>query len=341
MSRFSARAAAAAALAAAAIAGCGDASSGGHAVKVAYSDPVGAQPGQQAIELGFRRGARELGWGASSIDANLSPDKQVSDIATMVTQRQSGIASWTLDPGAAAGAYGQAAAAGIPVVGVNSQGPGIDATVWWELNLCFPGAPIEDVTAFIAAARPGARVIMVGGPPVPSIMDYERCFAANARKHGLDVVATVHNTRDTAATAQPLVADALTRHPDVDAIWAYNDASALGASAAVLDSHRTVAEDGGPRGGVIVFGQNGDADAIAAIRQGRLTGTVDPDSVATGWTLIKALSGFVGDHRPEHPPKRLVVRSTTWTKRNIARYRAPQDRRYTLSTLPIVHVPAG
>jgi ribose transport system substrate-binding protein len=339
MSRFTAWAAVAAALAATAVAGCGDA--GGRAVKVAYSDPVGSQPGQQDVELGFRRGAHELGWGASAIDANLSPDKQVSDIATMITEHQSGIASWTLDPGAAAGAYGQADAAGIPVVGVNSQGAGIDATVWWELNLCFPGSPIEGVAAFIASARPGARVIMVGGPPVPSIMDYERCFAANARKHGLDVVATVHNTRDTAATAQPLVADALTRHPDADAIWAYNDASALGASAAVLGSHRAVGQDGGERDGVIVFGQNGDEDAITAIRQGRLTGTVDPDPVATGWALIKALSEFVGDDRPARPARRIVVRSTTWTKRNIARYRPPRERTYTLSTLPIVHVPAG
>ena len=31
---------------------------------------------------------------------------------------------------------------GIPVVGVNSEGSGILATVWWENNLCGPGSPI-------------------------------------------------------------------------------------------------------------------------------------------------------------------------------------------------------
>jgi ribose transport system substrate-binding protein len=322
----------AALLAALAVAACG--SSGSDATKVAYSNPVGAQPGQQDIVYGFRGGAEELGWQAESIDANLSPDKQVADIATMVTQGQAGIASWTLDPGAAAGAYGQAKAAGIPVVGVNSKGTGIDATVWWEVNLCGARSPIARLAEYIASEKPRAKVLSIGGPPVPSIQAYERCFAENARKQGLTIVGTTHNSKDTAATAQPLVADLLTEHPDVDAIWAYNDASALGASAALTSEGRKVYD--GANGGIIVFGQNGDADAITAIRERRLTGTVDPDPVATGWALIKALSGFVGAERVASPPRELVVESRTWTLRNIGDYRPPRERRYTLDTLPLV-----
>jgi ribose transport system substrate-binding protein len=331
---------AAALLAGLAIGACGSNGdgSGRGTTKVAYSDPVGAQPGQQDIVFGFDHGARELRWKAESIDANLSPDKQVADIATMVTQRQDGIASWTLDPGAAAGAYGQAKAAGIPVVGVNSEGPGIDATVWWEVNLCGADSPIAGITKYIRQAKPGAKVLQIGGPPVPSIQAYERCFAANAKTNGLTIVGTAHNVKDTAATAQPIVADLLIKHRDVDAIWAYNDASALGASAAVIANGGTVY---GARDGVIVFGQNGDADAITAIRERRLTGTLDPDPVATGWALIKALSGFVGKDKRADPPKRLVVKSTTWTLENISDYRSPRKRGYTLDTVPLVNVPAG
>ena len=132
-------------------------------------------------------------------------------------------------------------------------------------------------------------MLEVGGPPVPSIQAYEKCFAENAKKSGLTIVGEAHNTKDTAATAQPIVADLLTKTPDVDAIWAYNDASALGASAALTSNGEKVYD--GSNDGVIVFGQNGDVDAITAIREHRLTGTVDPDNVATGWALIKALSG--------------------------------------------------
>jgi ribose transport system substrate-binding protein len=333
---------AAAVMVALAIAACGSEDrngSSGHATKVAYSNPVGAQPGQQDIVFGFKGGANELGWTAESIDANLSPDKQVADIATMVAQGEHGIASWTLDPGAAVGAYGQAHAAHIPVVGVNSQGPGIDATVWWEINRCGAGSPIAELTKYIAMEKPGGKVLEIGGPPVPSIQAYERCFAENAKKNGLVLVGTPHNTKDTAATAQPIVADLLTKNRDVDAIWAYNDASALGASAALISDGGKVYDGSGD--GVIVFGQNGDLDAITAIRQHRLTGTLDPDPVATGWALIKALSGFVGKTKVDNPPKELVVKSDRWTLDNIDDYKPPRERHYTLATVPLVDLPAG
>jgi ribose transport system substrate-binding protein len=329
-------------MAALVIGACGeddDQGSGSDSATVAYSNPVGSQPGQQDIVFGFKAGAAELDWTAESIDANLSPDKQVADIATMVTQSVDGIASWTLDPGAAAGAYGQAKAAGIPVVGVNSEGSGILTTVWWENNLCGPGSPIADIAQYIADERPGAEVLEVGGPPVPSIQAYEKCFAENAKKRGLTIAGEAHNTKDTAATAQPLVADLLTKTPDVDAIWAYNDASALGASAALTSNGEKVYD--GSNDGVIVFGQNGDADAITAIREHRLTGTVDPDNVATGWALIKALSGLVGDATGDQPPKELVVKSHTWTVENIGDYKSPRDRHYSLDTVPLVDVASG
>ena len=328
-------------MAALAIAACGDDDngSGGPATKVAYSNPVGAQPGQQDIVFGFEAGAKELGWTAKSIDANLSPDKQVADIATMLSQGQDGIASWTLDPGAAAGAYEQAKAAQVPVVGVNSEGTGIDATVWWEINLCGADSPIAKLTKYIADEKPGASVLEIGGPPVPSIQAYERCFAENAEANGLTIVATAHNTRDTAATAQPIVADLLTKHHGVDAIWAYNDASALGASAALIAAGETVYDGSGD--GVIVFGQNGDVEAITAIRDHRLTGTLDPNPVATGWALIKALSGFVGEAKSDNPPKELVVKSYRWTLDNIDDYTPPRERHYTLDTVPLVDAPSG
>jgi ribose transport system substrate-binding protein len=207
------------------------------------------------------------------------------------------------------------------------------------VNRCGSGSPLEELTKYIADTQPGAKVLEIGGPPVPSIQAYEKCFAENADKSGLTIVGEAHNTKDTAATAQPLVADLLTKNPDVDAIWAYNDASALGASAALIADARKIYDGSGD--GVIVFGQNGDADAITAIRDGRLTGTLDPNHVATGWALIKALSGFVGDDKVDNPPKQLVVKSQRWTSENIDDYQPPRDRHYTLDTVPLVGVPSG
>ncbi|WP_320669803.1 sugar ABC transporter substrate-binding protein [Patulibacter defluvii] len=307
---------------------------GGGAKKVAYSNPVAGQPGQEELMLGFTGGAKELGWKATQINANLSPDKQVADIATMISQKQDGIASWTLDPGAAAGAYGQARSAGIPVIGVNSEGEGVSTSVWWELNTCENDPPIGRTAKMIAESRPKAKVIMIGGPPVPSIKAYEDCFAKEAKAAGLQVVAKVANTKDTAATAQPLTADVLTKHPDADAIWAYNDQSALGASAAVTSASKKVSD--GKSDGIMVFGQNGDEDAITAIKDGRLTATWDTDAIGTGWAVIKALTYYIGDAKTDNPPKNLVVKSTMWTKDNVGEYVPPRQRKYTVETAPLL-----
>ncbi len=40
----------------------------------------------------------------------------------------------------------------------------------------------------------------------------------------------------------------------------------------------------------MVFGINGDLDAITAVKEGRLTGTWDPDGYATGLALAKAMT---------------------------------------------------
>ena len=73
---------------------------------------------------------------------------------------------------------------------------------------------------YIAAARAeGARSSSIGGPPVPSITNYTNCFVKAAKTHGLDVVGKQDNVKDTAATAQPIVADLLTKNPDRQAIW--------------------------------------------------------------------------------------------------------------------------
>ena len=71
---------------------------------------MAAQPGQQEINLGLDAGAKELGWTNDVLDSNLSADKQVANVDTAISQQRNAIASWTLDPGAAAGAYERALA---------------------------------------------------------------------------------------------------------------------------------------------------------------------------------------------------------------------------------------
>jgi ribose transport system substrate-binding protein len=293
------------------------------------------QPGQQEINLGLEAASKELGWETTVLDANLSADKQVANVDTAISQQRNAIASWTLDPGAAAGAYERAIGAGIPVIGMNSDGQGVTATVWWEVIKCEPGGPQERSAKFIAEQRGrGAKVIMMGGPPAPSILNMVKCFKAAAKKEGLDIINQTDNTSDTADASQKLAQDLLTKYPEVEAFWNYNDQSALGESAAITGAGKKVAKDG-DKSGIIVLGSNGDADAIKAIEDGRLTGTWDPDNMASGMAAVKQMqTALKGGADKTYPP--VVVKSVLFTSKNIADYKPAKDRKYTLDTIPLV-----
>lgn len=333
-----------AAVVALALAGCGGSDSdadsgsgsgsGGGDKSVAYISPVGSQPGQQQVDMGLQGGAKELGWSAKVLDANLSADRQVSHVDTAISQNVDAFASWTLDPGATAGAYERAQAAGIPVIGVNSTGDGVTSTVWWEVNTCGPNSPEKRNVDYIAERRPKAKVIVMGGPPVPSIAANVKCFTDAAKAAGLEVVAQTDNTKDAAGPASQLAADQLTKHPDVDAFWAYNDQSALGISAAVTQAKKQISDGSKGSDGVMVFGVNGDPDAIQAVREKRLTGSWDTDSVATGWAVVKAMQAAIEDPDGEHPD--LTVASVLWTPENVGDYVDPAKRQYSLGDIPLV-----
>lgn len=307
-------------------------SGGGGDTTVAYISPVGAQIGQQQVNFGLEGAARIEGWNVRVLDANLSPDRQVSHVDTLINERVGAFASWTLDPGATAGAYTRAQEAGIPVIGVNSEGEGVTSTVWWEVNTCEPDGPWARTAQFIADARPGAKVIVMGGPPAPSITANVRCFRDAAEEAGLEIIDQADNVRDAAAPAAQLAEDLLTKHGDVDAFWDYNDQTALGVSSAILNAGKRVSD--GRSEGIMVFGSNGDPDAIQAVREGRLTGTWDTDSVASGWAVAQAMRTAMAD--PEARPENLIVRSILWTPETVGDYVDPEQRDYSFDNIPLV-----
>jgi ribose transport system substrate-binding protein len=298
---------------------------------VGYISPIAAQPGQQLINAAIEQAAKEKGWQYRVLDANLSADRQVSHVDTLLNLGVKAIGSWSLDANAVGGAYERAKAAGVPVIGVNSVGQGVANTVWWEVNTCNPGGPYEQQVKWIAEKIPGAKVIVLGGPPVESIMMNAKCFTEAAKAGGLEVIDRVDNTKDSTANAATLAADELIRFPDAQVFWAYNDSSALGISASVIASGKSI-YSGAATDGVMVFGINGDADAIAAVREGRLTGTWDPDASATGFAVARAMDEAMSN--PTAEQKDIVVAAKFFTSENIGSWVEGDKRGYSLSNFP-------
>lgn len=297
-----------------------------------YISPIAANPIEQSTMSAMDAGAKALGWTLKTMDGNLSADKQIAHVDTLLTMGAKAIAIWSMDPNALGAALSRSSKQGVPVIGVNSPGEGVTDVVWWGVNVCNAGGVHEQQAAWIAKRKPGAKVIIMGGPPAPSILANVDCFTKAAKAAGLNVISQVDNTKDSTANAATLAADVLLRSPDTQAFWAYNDASALGISAAVMNSGGKTYSDKTPDG-IMIFGINGDSAAIDAVREGRMTGTWDPDSYASGLAII--LSAKHAIENPGSAPQNLTVKSTLYTAENIADYKPSAERGYTLDNVPL------
>lgn len=296
-----------------------------------FSSPVLSQEGQKFTAQGVEAAADSLGWESQVYDANLSPDTQVSNIQTMVDRPASAIASWALDEGAISGAYARADAAGIPVIGVNSGGTGVDTSVWTESTTCEPGGIIDRLADYYAEAKPNGTIAIMSGPPAPSIVSMTDCFTKAVESKGLRIVVRQDNTADTSASASALAQDVLSANPDIDGYWAYNDGSAIGIGSALQARGMSAYSPTNPNG-VVVTGNNGDDAAIAAIRNGTVSGTIDTDPMCTGWALVAAArDALEGNAQPEY-----VIAGTIVDGATVVDYIVPAERQCSLDDLPLV-----
>lgn len=109
--------------------------------------------------------------------------------------------------------------------------------------------------------------------------------AAIAEFPGMTIVGSADGgyVRDKGLTAAQ---DLLTKFPDIDAIYGENEDMALGASQAI-DLAGLKHWDG--TSGIVTIGADGLLSGMDSIRQGKLTATVDVNSVDMGRTMIDTL----------------------------------------------------
>lgn len=300
--------------------------------KFGYISPIAANPIEQATMAAMDAGAKAVGWELVTMDGNLSADKQIGHVDTLLTMGAKAIGIWSMDPNALGAALKRSSDQGVPVIGVNSPGEGVSDVVWWAVNVCAPGGVHEQQAAWIAERTPAAKVVVMGGPPAPSILQNVACFTEAAKAAGLEIVTQVDNSKDSTANAATLAADVLLQHPEAQVFWSYNDATALGVSSAVVGSGGKTWSKDAPDG-IMIFGINGDSAAIDAVREGRMTGTWDPDAYAVGLAIIKAAK-----NASDNPGAalNLTVTTTLYTADNIADYKPSAERGYTLDTIPLV-----
>jgi ribose transport system substrate-binding protein len=254
----------------------------------AESNPVASNQHQMAFSYGKQEMCKLVGAAFVTADANITPAKQVADIETFIQQKVNGISSWTLDQGAATAVYKKAQDAGIHVVTENSPGDYVTTVFAQEQNVT-PLAQ-QDAAKWFSTVYPGGKIIVVGGEPVPYILYVSQNMVDEAKAAGLTVLERQDNMQDDAAGSQKIVEALLTKYPDVQAIWCFNDRSALGASAALRAAGKTIYNAANPvAGAVMVTGMNGTQEAIDAVKSGVISATYSGDSELVGAAEMEEL----------------------------------------------------
>jgi ribose transport system substrate-binding protein len=248
---------------------CGDGEAASEEVTFGIPSPLATEPGEHNINLGITCYADSIGSEVITLDSNLDVNKQISDFDNLLAQGANVLPFLPLDPNAFEGPFERAAEAGAVVVELynpNSTAPGV---VYEDSRKAG-----EDAVAMVAEQFPdGATAIVIGGPPIPAVLERIGGFIDNAASASIEILEQADNLNDNVEDARVLAEDLFTKHPDVQVVFGFNDNSAIGAGLA--------AEARGMD--VMAFGINGTPEGIQAVLDGTITATYDADQWGMGY----------------------------------------------------------
>lgn len=235
--------------------------------------PLATEPGEHNINLGITCFAEANGGEVITLDANLDVNQQINDFDSLLAQGANVLPFLALDPNAFEGPFERADEAGAIVVELYNPNSTTPGKVYEDSR-----AAGEDAVELVAEQFPdGAKALVIGGPPIPAVIERTGGFTDNAEANGIEILEQADNLQDNVNDARTLADDLLTKHPDVQVVFGFNDNSAIGAGLA--------AESRGLD--LMIFGINGTQEGIDAVRDGTITATYEADQWLMGYTAAE------------------------------------------------------
>ncbi|KUM02301.1 substrate-binding domain-containing protein [Chromobacterium subtsugae] len=278
---------------------------------------VGAldNPFYQALARGAVQAAHGLNAAVrvTSMSANFTLEQQQRQMRLLIQQKVDLILLGAVDSQAIAPQVRQARAAGITVVAVDVDAPGVDGTVKSDNRQAG-----EITCRYLAQRLQGKGTLLIqGGPPVTSVSDrIAGCHAALAAYPGIAVDNDRANAMGSSLGGQRAMQRDLQRLPRIDAVFTINDRQALGAEKALRAAGRQQ---------VLIGSVDGSPDIERALR---LPGQIVASASQSPY-LIGREAVLLGLHlRQGDAGKRLVtVPVGLVTRANLAGYQGWQSRR--------------
>ena len=226
--------------AAALVAGAGSPSFGAKALKsIGVSVGDLANPYFVAIGEGADDEAKKLGGSGvkvTTVSSRYDLNTQVGQIENFIANKTDIILVNAVDPKGIEPVLKKARAAGIVVIAVDVGAQGADATVMSD-NLAAGTASCSYLAKQIGGK---GNVVIVNGPPVTSVIDrVAGCKKALAQDKDIKILSDNQNAQGSRDGGLDVTSNLLTANAKIDGIFAINDPSAVGASLAVKQAHRS------------------------------------------------------------------------------------------------------
>ncbi|XVY16580.1 ribose ABC transporter substrate-binding protein RbsB [Bacillus subtilis] len=214
-----------------------------------------------SLKKGIEKEAKKRGMKVIIVDAQNDSSKQTSDVEDLIQQGVDALLINPTDSSAISTAVESANAVGVPVVTIDrSAEQGKVETLVASDNV--KGG--EMAAAFIAdKLGKGAKVAELEGVPGTSATRERGSGFHNIADQKLQVV-TKQSADFDRTKGLTVMENLLQGHPDIQAVFAHNDEMALGALEAINSSGKDI----------LVIGFDGNKDALASIKNGKLSATV-------------------------------------------------------------------
>jgi ribose transport system substrate-binding protein len=183
----------------------------------------------------------------TSVSSDYDLNKQVSHMDSFIASGVDIIMLNAVDAQAIAPAVKRAQAAGIVVAAFDVSAPGSDITVMTD-NVAAGAKACEYIVDHLGGK---GDVIIINGPPASSIIDrVNGCQQVFAKNPGINILSDDQNGKASREGGLEVMQGLLTRFDNIDAVFAINDPTGLGAELAAKQFKRTdmiiTAVDGAP-----------------------------------------------------------------------------------------------
>lgn len=277
-------------------------------------------PFYRSMTAGFQASAKKYGWKVVVTDSNFDPNKQISNIESLIARKVDVIIASPGDATALIPAYKEAKDAGIPVFSIaNNIGKG-----GFKYQVGFYGADQAGMaatrTSFLAKRMGGTgEVIAIRGPsPIFFVVQDKIGYQRAMKKYPNIKTVFEQNTKDlTAEEGLRLAQDAFTAHPNASGVWVENDDIAAGVV--------QVMKSRGIAGTIPVISMDGSPQAFSMIKAGDLTYTSAIPTYLWAQNFSRLLHGYLVNKKTV--PRSVQAPVFGVTKANVAKFAAQCKQR--------------